>query len=214
MKLLLDFLPLILFFSTFKWAEGHADAAGLLATQYLGGLVSGGSVGAKEAPVMLATAVVIAATLTQVLVLKLLRRKVDLMLWISLVLVVVLGGLTLWFHNDTFIKWKPSGLYWTFGLVLWFSQAVLGKNLLARMLSAELTLPPAVWRKLNTAWVLFFAGMGLLNLWVAYHFEQATWVNFKVFGATGLMLVFTIAQGMYLSRHLQEEAPDASPPAA
>ena len=210
MKLLFDFLPLILFFATFRYAEGHKDWAAAFATEHFGGLVSGGSVGQAEAPVLLSTLMVIAATLTQVAVLKLLRRKVDLMLWVSLSLVVVLGSLTIWFHNETFIKWKPSGLYWSLGLAFWVSQTLFGKNLVQRLLGEQVQLPGPVWRRLNLAWVLFFAGMGLLNLWVAYHFETRTWVDFKVFGATGLMFTFFIAQGVYISRHMPAETEDAA----
>lgn len=208
MKLLLDFLPLILFFATFKYAEGNPDWASAFASSHLGGLVSGGRVGPAEAPVLLATLVVILATLAQVLFQKLRGEKVGVMLWVSLVLVVVLGGLTVWFHNETFIKWKPSGLYWTLGLVFWLSQAVLGKNLLKTLLSDQLDLPGRVWRQLNMAWVLFFGLLGLLNLWVAYHFETAVWVNFKVFGVTALIFVFTIGQGLYMSRHLPDTETD------
>ena len=210
MKLLFDFLPLILFFATFRYAEGHKDWAAAFATEHFGGLVSGGSVGQAEAPVLLSTLMVIAATLTQVAVLKLLRRKVDLMLWVSLSLVVVLGSLTIWFHNETFIKWKPSGLYWSLGLAFWVSQTLFGKNLVQRLLGEQVQLPGPVWRRLNLAWVLFFAGMGLLNLWVAYHFETRTWVDFKVFGATGLMFTFFIAQGVNISRHMPPETEDAA----
>ena len=210
MKLLFDLLPLILFFATFRYAEGHKDWAAAFATEHFGGLVSGGSVGQAEAPVLLSTLMVIAATLTQVAVLKLLRRKVDLMLWVSLSLVVVLGSLTIWFHNETFIKWKPSGLYWSLGLAFWVSQTLFGKNLVQRLLGEQVQLPGPVWRRLNLAWVLFFAGMGLLNLWVAYHFETRTWVDFKVFGATGLMFTFFIAQGVYISRHMPPETEDAA----
>jgi intracellular septation protein len=209
MKLLFDFLPLILFFATFRYAEGHKDWAAAFATEHFGGLVSGGAVGQAEAPVLLSTLMVIAATLTQVAVLKLLRRKVDLMLWVSLGLVVVLGSLTVWFHNETFIKWKPSGLYWSLGLAFWVSQTLFGKNLVQRLLGEQVQLPDPVWRRLNLAWVLFFAGMGLLNLWVAYHFETRTWVDFKVFGATGLMFSFFIAQGIYISRHMPPETEGA-----
>jgi intracellular septation protein len=205
MKLLFDFLPLLLFFATFRVAEGHPDAAAAFATEHFSSLVSGGTVGAAEAPVLLSTVVVIIATLAQVAILKTLRRKVDLMLWVSLGLVVVLGGLTVWFHNETFIKWKPSGLYWSFSLAFWASQALFGTNLLKRLLGAQVELPEPVWRRLNLAWVLFFAGMGLLNLWVAYQFDTRVWVNFKVFGATALMFAFFIGQGLYLSRHMPDE---------
>jgi len=93
------------------------------------------------------------------------------------------------------------------GLALLVSQLAFGKNLLRLLLGQQLHLPPAVWQRLNWAWVAFFAAMGVLNLWVAYTFSTATWVNFKLFGALGLMLVFTVAQGLYLSRHLEHEPP-------
>ena len=210
MKLLLDFLPLILFFATFRYADGNSDWAAAFSTEHFGGLVSGGVVGTAEAPVLLATLVVIAATMIQVVIVKLRGRKVDLMLWVSLTLVVVLGGLTIWFHNETFIKWKPSGLYWTLGLALWASQALFGKNMLKRLLGEQVELPDPVWRRLNLAWVLFFGFMGLLNLWVAYHYETSTWVSFKAFGTTALMFVFFIGQGFYMSKYLPDE--EAAPP--
>jgi len=208
MKFLLDFLPLILFFAVFKGAEGHPDAAAAFATEHFGFLVQGGTVGPQEAPVLLATVVVMVATLAQAAILKLRGRKIDLMLWISLALVVVLGGATVWFHNETFIKWKPTGLHWAMALTLWISQAWFGKNLIQAMLGKELQLPDAVWLRLNRAWVLFFAAMGVANLYVAYHFTTSAWANFKVFGVTGLILVFTLAQGLYLGKHLPPEESD------
>jgi intracellular septation protein len=210
MKLLLDFLPILLFFGTFKYAEANKAWAASFATQYMGGMVAGGVVGADEAPVLLATIVVIAATLIQVAWLKARGQKVDLMLWISLTLVVVLGGLTVWLHSETFIKWKPSALYWAMGLALWASQALFGKNLLRALLGEQLKLPVRVWQRLNLAWIAFFAAMGVLNIWVAYSYTTAAWVNFKTFGALGLMLLFTVAQGLYLSRHLEQEPPAES----
>jgi intracellular septation protein len=115
--------------------------------------------------------------------------------------------LTIWLHNETFIKWKPTGLYWAFALAFLLSQVVWDKCLLKTVLGEQLVLPDAVWRRLTFAWVGFFSSMGLINLWVAYHFETATWVNFKVFGATGLMLVFTIGQGLYINKYLPDESP-------
>jgi intracellular septation protein len=212
MKLLFDFLPILLFFGTFKVAEGQKDWAADFATRHFGFLVSGGKVGAAEAPVMLATIVVIVATLAQVLWLKANRRKIDTMLWVSLVLVVVLGGLTIWFHNETFIKWKPSVLYWSMGTALWLAPLVAGKNLLKVLLGEQMQLPSRVWHRLNFAWVAFFAAMGLLNLWVAYSFSTDTWVNFKLFGGIGLMLAFTLAQGFYLSRYLEDAPPAGAEP--
>ncbi|WP_343622378.1 septation protein A [Roseateles puraquae] len=205
MKLLLDFLPLILFFVVFKGAEGHAEAAAAFATEHFGFLVSGGTVGPQEAPVLLATLVVMIATLGQAAILKLRGKKIDLMLWISLVLVVVLGGATVWFHNETFIKWKPTGLHWAMALTLWITQAAFGKNLIKAMLGSELQLPDAIWLRLNRAWVLFFAVMGVVNLYVAYNFSTSAWANFKVFGVTGLIVLFTLGQGLYLGKHLPPE---------
>jgi len=211
MKLLLDFLPLILFFVVFKGAESHADAAAAFATEYFGFLVSGGVVGAQEAPVLLATLVVMVATLAQAAILKLRGQKIDLMLWISLVLVVVLGAATIWFHNETFIKWKPTGLYWGMALTLWASQAWFGKNLIRTMLKAEVELPELIWQRLNRNWVLFFAAMGVVNLYVAYHFSTSAWANFKVFGTTGLMVLFTLSQALYMGKHLPPQEEDGKP---
>jgi intracellular septation protein len=213
MKILLDFLPILLFFGTFKYAESHTAWAAAFATQHLGFLVAGGQVGATEAPVILSTAVVIVATLAQVVWLKARGKKVDLMLWISLALVVVLGGLTIWLHSETFIKWKPTGLYWAMGLSFLASHYIWRRNLLKLMLGEQIQLPDPVWARLNLAWVAFFAVMGVLNLLVAFNFETSTWVNFKLFGGTGLMLVFTVAQGFYIQKHLPPETDDTSPPA-
>ena len=205
MKLLADFLPIILFFAAFKFAGSDKDAAAAFASEHFGFLVSGGNVGASEAPVLLATVVVIIATLVQVLVMKLRGKKVDTMLWVSMVLVVVLGGLTIWFHSETFIKWKPTLLYWVMAGAFLLGPVLFGKNLLRLLLGEQLQLPDPVWQRLNWAWVGFFGAMGALNLWVAYTFSTDAWVNFKLFGGIGLMLVFTVAQGLYISRYLPDE---------
>ena len=205
MKLLLDFLPIILFFGAFKYAEGHADWAARFATDHFGFIVSGGVVGTEEAPVLLATVVAIVATCAQIAYLLARRRKIDMILWITFAIVVVLGGATIWFHNPTFIKWKLSVLYWTMGLAFWISQAFFQKNLLQSLMGDQLVLPAKVWQRLNVAWIAFYALMGLLNLYVAYNYTTSTWANFKVFGATGLMLVFMVAQGFYVSRYLEPE---------
>ncbi|MDP4299587.1 septation protein A [Leptothrix discophora] len=208
MKLLLDFLPIILFFMTFKVAEGRADEAATFATEHLGGLVSGGVVGAGEAPILLATVVVILATLAQVVFLKLRGQKVDTMLWISLGLVTVMGGATIWFHSETFIKWKPTVLYGLMSLGFLLAPVIAGKNLLKAMLGGQIELPEFAWQRLNWAWAGFFAFMGVLNIWVAYTFSTSTWATFKAFGGMGLMLVFMVGQGVYMHRHMKpEQAP-------
>lgn len=207
MKIFLDFLPIVLFFGMFKYAEAHAEWATQFATEHLGFIVSGGVVGSAEAPVLLATLVVILATCLQIAYLLARRRKIDLMLWITFALVVVLGGATIWFHNATFIKWKPSVLYWAMGLSFAISRLFFQKNLLQTLIGEQLELPPAAWQRLNVAWITFFLLMGILNLYVAYNYSTSTWASFKVFGATGLMLVFMVGQGVYMSRHMRPETP-------
>ena len=214
MKLLLDFLPIFLFFGTFKYAESHKDWAAAFASEHFGFIVSGGVVGVKEAPVLLSTVVVIIATAVQVIWLVSRGKKVDMMLWVSLALVVVLGGATIWFHNENFIKWKPSVLYWTMALALWASATVFGKNLLLKLMGEQIKLPAAIWVRLNWLWCGFFTAMGVINLYVAYNFSTDVWVNYKLFGGMGLMFAFMIGQGLYLSRHIEDDGSDAAPPAA
>ena len=204
MKFLFDMFPVILFFGVFKWGEGHADAAQAMVGQYLSGLVSGGSVGAEQAPILLATAVAIIATIAQIAYLLIRGRKVDGMLWVSLAIIVVFGGATIYFHNEAFIKWKPTVLYWVFALVLVGAQLTMGKNLIRLMMKAQIDLPDPVWTRLNLAWAGFFAAMGALNLYIAFNFPTSVWVNFKLFGFMGLMIAFVIAQTMFLSKYIKD----------
>ena len=204
MKILFDFLPIALFFGMFKYADGHKEWAASTATEWLGFMVSGGVVGAAEAPVLLATVVVIVATLAQILWIKARGRKVDTMLWVSLALVTLLGSATIYFHSEAFIKWKPTLLYWLMGGALLVGQLVFRTNFIKRLMGAQMELPDAVWRTLNLAWAAFFAFMGVLNLWIAYNFDTNTWVNFKLFGGMGLMLLFVLGQALYLGRHMKD----------
>ncbi len=160
MKFLMDMFPVILFFGVFKWGEGHADSAQALVSQYLSGLVSGGSVG--------------------------------------------FGGATIYFHNEAFIKWKPTVLYWVFAVVLMGAQILMGKNLIRLMMKAQIDLPDPIWNRVNMAWAAFFAAMGIINLYVAFNFSTSTWVNFKLFGFTGMMIVFVVAQTMFLSKYIKD----------
>lgn len=207
MKILFDFLPIALFFGMFKYAEGHKDWAASTATEWLGFMVSGGVVGLTEAPVLLATVVVIVATMAQIAWLKARGRKIDTMLWVSLGLVTVLGGATIYFHSESFIKWKPTVLYWVMGGALLFGQMVLKKNGIKSLMGSQMNLPDAVWRNVNFSWVGFFTMMGALNLWVAFNFPTSIWVNFKLFGGLGLMVLFVLAQAVYLNKHANTETP-------
>src|SRR5688572_4230130 len=175
MKFLFDFFPVILFFIAFKVAD-----------------------------IYVATAVAIVATFVQVGWLKLRRRKVEPMLWASLAIIAVFGGATLLLQDETFIKWKPTVLYWLFGIVL-AGAAAFGRNLIRLMLSEQIQLPAPVWSRLNWSWVGFFVFMGAINLYVAYHYSTDHWVNFKLFGGMGLMLLFVLAQAMVLSKHVQDK---------
>ena len=204
MKFLFDMFPVILFFGVFKWGEGHTDAAQSMVGQYLSGLVSGGNVGPEQAPILLATAVAIIATIAQIGYLLVRGKKVDAMLWVSLAIIVVFGGATIYFHNDAFIKWKPTVLYWVFAIVLIGAQVFMNKNLIRLMMKAQIDLPDAVWARLNMAWAAFFAAMGVINLYIAFNFPTSTWVNFKLFGFMGLMIAFVVAQTMFLSKYIKD----------
>jgi intracellular septation protein len=176
MKFLFDIFPVLLFFAAFKfWG------------------------------IYTATAVAIGATVAQVAWSWLRHRKVDNMLWVSLAIIVLFGGATLWLKDEAFIKWKPTVLYWLFAAILLGSALLFRKNLIRTMMEKQLTLPDPVWQKLNLSWALFFAVMGAANLYVAFHFPTEFWVNFKLFGGIGLMIAFVVGQGLLLSRYIEPE---------
>jgi len=178
MKFLFDLFPVILFFVAFKF----------------GGIY-------------VATGVAIAATFAQIGWAWFRHRKVDTMLWVSLAIITVFGGMTLALHDETFIKWKPTVLYWSFAVALAGSTLMLDKNLIRTLLAEQFTLPDNIWRRLNWSWIAFFVFMGFANLAVAFAFNLSTetWVNFKLFGGIGLMLLFALAQGLLLSKYIEEK---------
>jgi intracellular septation protein len=200
MKLLFDLFPVILFFLSFKYSEKHPE----IAADWLASLLGGAIADPKQAPIMLATVVVIVATVAQIVWVHLRHGKVDKMLWISLFLVVVFGGLTLFFQNEAFIKWKPTLLYWVFSGSLAFALWVLRNNPLRAMLGEQIQLPDAIWARLTLAWIVFFAGMGGLNLYVAFNFPTEIWVDFKLFGGMGLLFLFIVGQSVALSKFVKE----------
>lgn len=175
MKLLFDLFPVILFFVAFKFQGIYA-----------------------------ATAVAIAATVVQVGYVLARGRKVSNMQWMSLVIIVLFGGATLLLRDETFIKWKPSVLYWLAGAVF-LGGLAFRTNLVKAVMSEGITLPEHAWTKLCVAWGVFFLFKGTLNLWVAYTFSTDTWVNFKLFGGMGLMLLFVVAQAFFLARHVEDK---------
>jgi intracellular septation protein len=157
--------------------------------------------------IFVATAVAIGATIVQVGYLLLRGRKVEPMLWASLAIIVVFGGLTLYLRDRTFILWKPTVLYWLFGAVL-AGAALLRRNLIRALLSDQMRLPDPVWNRLNWSWVAFFAFMGVVNLYVAFNYSEKIWASFKLFGGMGLMFLFIIAQSLVLAKYMHEEKPE------
>jgi intracellular septation protein len=127
------------------------------------------------------------------------------MLWVSLGVIVVFGSATLLLQDEMFIKWKPTVLYWLFAGTLAVAAAWFKKNLIRSMLGEQVTMPDIVWTKLLVSWIGFFAFMGALNLLVAYNFSTDDWVNFKLFGGIGLMLVFVVLQALLLARYVEEK---------
>ena len=201
MKLLFDLFPVILFFGAFKYAEKSPE----LAASWVASLLGGAAVDVKQAPILLATIVVIVATMAQIAWVHFRHGKVDKMLWVSLVLVTVFGGMTLAFQDETFIKWKPTILYWVFAGSMAFAALVLKKNPIKAMLGEQMTLPEPVWGKVNLSWIAFFLFMGALNLIVAFNFPTDTWVNFKLFGGMGLLLLFVLGQGLMLAKYVEDK---------
>lgn len=177
-KFLFDLFPLLLFFIAFKFSD-----------------------------IFTATAVAIVAAVAQFIWLKATGRAIEATHWINLTVIVVFGGATLFFHNDAFIKWKPTVLYWLFGSILVGGKLLFGRNIMQKLMGSKVSMPGPVWDKLNYSWAGFFALSGALNLYVAFsgHFTESQWVNFKVFGLMALLLVFAIAQSVWLGRHIQED---------
>ena len=177
MKMLIDFLPIVIFFIVYKLTDD----------------------------LILATAVLIPATMLQMAYTWFTTKKVEKMQLVTLVLVVVLGGLTVALQDGQFIKWKPTIVNWLFSLAFLGSQFIGQKPIVQRLMGKSVELPSQVWHKLNVAWVVFFAAMGGINLYVAFNYSESTWVDFKLFGMLGLTFVFIIAQGLYMSRFMPKD---------
>ncbi|MDH5232966.1 MAG: septation protein A [Gammaproteobacteria bacterium] len=173
MKLLFDFLPIILFFAAYQLFDLYV-----------------------------ATVVAMVTTVIQVTFSWLKYKKVDNMLLLTLVLVLLLGGLTLLSRDEIFIKWKPTMVNWLFAIVLLGSQLLFRKNLIYMMFHKSFQAPGSIWSILNLSWVVFFGLLGGLNLIVAYNFDTGTWVNFKLFGMMGLTFLFLLIQAFYMARYV------------
>jgi intracellular septation protein len=199
-KLLFDLFPVIIFFIAYKIGDANAEAT----RAFMAWIGLPQAVGAGEKPgIYLATLVAIVASFGQIGWVKLRGNKVEIMLWVSLGIIVVFGGATLWLHDESFIKWKPTVLYWIFSAII-FGAAALGRNVIRSLMNEQMELPGPAWSRLNASWGGFFAVMGLANLFVAFNFSTDAWVNFKLFGSLGLMLVFVIGQSMMLTKYLDK----------
>lgn len=179
MKLLFDFLPILVFFIAYELYDIYVATA---------------------AAMVVAVAHLAWAWFRD--------HRIEKLQWVVVGSIVVLGGATLLLHDDTFIKWKPTVVNWAFAVAFLISHYVGDKSILQRIMAESISLPNPVWRRLNWSWIIFFFGAGVLNLYVAFsgRFDQDTWVKFKLFGMTGLTFVFFIGQAFYLSRHIKTEA--------
>ena len=177
MKLLLDFLPVIIFFIVYKSTDD----------------------------IILATAVLIPATLLQMLYTWIKTHKIEMIQLVTLGLVVILGGATILFQDKTFIQWKPTVVTWLFALAFLGSQFIGNKTIIQRLMDGTIEMPPLAWKQLNIAWIIFYLILGAVNLYVAYTMSEETWVNFKLFGMLGLTLIFILLQGFYISKHIKPD---------
>lgn len=173
MKQILEFIPILLFFIAYKFYD-----------------------------IFVATAVVIVATIIQVSITWIRYRKVEKMQWITLGLILIMGGATLYLQDESFIKWKLTIIEWLFGAAFLGSQFIGNKTFVERMMGASMELPSPVWNRLNLVWSLFFFSVGGLNLFVMYTYNTDDWVLFKTFIVPGLMVAFIILQMLYLYKYL------------
>lgn len=204
MKSLLDLLPLVVFFVGYYGAKHWPDIADTFLNALLGVLGIDGPLPADQVAMACATQLAMFATIFQVALLLVARQKVDKVLWITLVIVVAMSIATLVFHDPDIIKWRSTLLDWLFGAILLGGEVLLGKNLIRAMLDSQLQLPAPVWRMVNWSWIGYFACSGVLNLFVAARFTEETWVNFNMFGGPAIMVLFMLAQGVYIARHMDE----------
>ncbi|CAM8340317.1 COG2917 Intracellular septation protein A [Candidatus Methylopumilus planktonicus] len=171
MKFLFDLFPVILFFIAYKFSNIYT-----------------------------ATLVVIGATIFQVIYSKLVHKRVDKLLIFNAVLISILGGTTLWLHDANFIKWKPSILYWLLSGALLFFQFFKKKNLVKNLMGKQIQLTEKGWDQISITSAVFFGVLGALNLYIAFNFSESTWVHFKLFGITGLIMCYAVLIGILASR--------------
>jgi intracellular septation protein len=194
-KQFIDFIPLVLFFIVYKITPQAVDILGH--TFMVGGIFS-------------ATAVLIASSIVVYGILYIRQGKLEKSQWLTLIACLVFGSLTLAFHSETFLKWKAPVVNWLFALIFAGSHFIGDRLLIQRIMGHALTLPQAIWVKLNIAWIVFFLFCGAANLYVAFTYQDF-WVDFKVFGSLGMTLIFLIGQGIFLARHIHDADASTQP---
>lgn len=180
MKFLFDFFPVLAFFIAFYVPENRDQA------------------------IYVATATAIIASIIQIVIHWFRNKRVEKMHLITLIMILVLGGATLLLHDERYIKWKPTAVYWAFAIVLCGSQLLVKKNIIKSMLGKQIELPESVWGPLNLSWAGFFTVVGVINLYIAFNFSTEFWVNFKMFGMLGLFFVFAVGQSFFLAKYMTE----------
>ena len=195
MKQILELIPLILFFLAFKM---DGETLEILSFSYqFDGIYS-------------ATAILMAATGIQVVLTRLITGKVEKQLLWLFGIIVVAGSATLILRNDIFIMWKPTVFNWGLALVLLGGLLLGKKSLLEKMLGQQIELPATAWLRLNQLWIANFSIVGSLNLYVAYNFSQAAWVNYKLYSSIGFTLALMIITMIIVVPHIKDKADESS----
>lgn len=158
--------------------------------------------------IYVATVVGIVTTFLQVIINRLWLKKWDKKQLITLAVFLVFGGMTLYFHDPIFVKWKPTIIFWLFAISILFTHFFMSKPLIQRLMENMLQdkghVPLPIWKRLNLVWALFFTTLGAINLYIAYHYNNDVWVDFKFYGVTSALFVFSIFQALYLARFMVE----------
>lgn len=208
MKFLFDLFPVLLFFAVYKIADVYPDESYLFIQQYVSAFMADGAIAKDQGPIMVATLVAMVASVIQIAYVKARGRKIDVMLWVSVVVIVVFGGATIYLHDENFIKWKPTILHWIYAAALLLAQLVFRKNLVREVMGAAVSLPDQVWNRLSMGWIVYFFLVGLANLiaaFVVFKGDTSAWVSFKTFGLMAMTFVFLIGQSFYLAKYIKEE---------
>ena len=175
MKLLFDFLPIVLFFIAYKFKG-----------------------------IYFATLVAIIITAIQVIFSWFINKKVETVQIVTLVSILVLGGATIFLQNELFIKWKPTAINWLFAIALFASHFIGKQTIIQKLMSHSIQLPQFIWHRLNLSWAIFFASIGAINIYVIYNFDTDTWVNFKLFGILGITIAFVILQSIFMAKYIEK----------